>query len=329
MLKSSLKRYIKKINSKFAFRNITAFDADADMISTLPKHIKYTINQENNTIFFKEVQLELNIKQDVQMIKGIEFIHTLVKQVGAAFYKRGTVVYCNVNGLRVKVTTWEELLILNEIFIKGVYDLRLHHEFILIDIGVNVGFTSLFFALKRNCVNVYGFEPFKKTFEQAKYNFNLNTELSNKIYCYNYGLGGSNEDVEAEYNVEYKGSMGINGVPVYIPIEDIEKIKINIREATPSLQPIFEQHPGELVIMKVDCEGSEYDIIESLYMSKVLSKIDVLMIEWHIKGASFIIDYLNKSGFISIPVDEQTDDYIGMIYAFRVNPKEVFLSGMV
>ena len=47
----------------------------------------------------------------------------------------------------------------------------------------------------------------------------------------------------------------------------------------------------------MDCEGAEYEIFENLSESNLLGKIDVLIIEWHDKGAKSIENTLLKFGF--------------------------------
>ena len=59
--------------------------------------------------------------------------------------------------------------------------------------------------------------------------------------------------------------------------------KITVREASATLRPIIEdaERNKQLVVIKMDCEGSEFAIMEGLDRANLLSRINVFMIEWH------------------------------------------------
>ena len=67
---------------------------------------------------------------------------------------------------------------------------------IVIDIGMNVGIASLFFATLPHVEKVYAFEPFKAPYLRAMDNFKLNPALSAKIQAYNFGLSNKFEELD-------------------------------------------------------------------------------------------------------------------------------------
>ena len=94
-----------------------------------------------------------------------------------------------------------------EIFLNKNYAVNFSRDAVLIDIGLNRGIASLFFATYPNIKKIYAFEPFKPTFELAKKNLELNLQLSEKIHAYNFGLGKAETMLELPYMDTANGSM--------------------------------------------------------------------------------------------------------------------------
>ena len=71
---------------------------------------------------------------------------------------------------------------IGEILVDEVYSFDCTGDAIVIDIGMNRGIASLYFAAKDNILNVYAFEPFGPTRALAQRNLELNPELARKIF---------------------------------------------------------------------------------------------------------------------------------------------------
>ena len=158
------------------------------------------------------------------------------------------------------------------------------------DIGMNIGLASLYFATKDDVV-VVGHEPLQKTYQLALENSMLNPELSKKIAVFNYGIGGSDRIEIVEYCHEYKGSVGIRGLVgdanlrrTILGIDEksteFSKDDLMMRKASDVLESIRSAYPGLPVVAKIDCEGAEYEIIDSLYHGGKLTDIEAIMMEW-------------------------------------------------
>ena len=233
------------------------------------------------------------------------------------FHENNDRLYFKYDNIIYAIETLEDFYIVHELIWKGEYNVVNKSEStIFIDIGMNVGFTSLFFSNKNDVEKVYAFEPFKETIDQALKNFELNKLISNKIKVMPYGLSDKNEIVEFKYNYQWKGSMGLRELSVHKTGGNERMIKLELVKASDILKDIIEQHKNKSIVCKIDCEGSEYGIIDDLNKHKLLSKLDILMIEWHDKGPAKLVNILHDNGFNVLSKDPNSSD-IGMVYAFN------------
>lgn len=202
-------------------------------------------------------------------------------------------------GIQIFVESAEELLIINEIFVERDYHFGSKSEVVVIDIGANIGIASIYFSLL-DCVDkIYAFEPVNKTYTQAKYNFELNNQFTKNIDIQNFGLGGYERKENFIFSSDAKGNVGVRGSlsPSYKEDGDYEVVEVIIKDATKEIENIFSQNIGKKFMMKMDCEGAEYEIFENLYYSGVLNNISIIILEWHDKGAETLEAILIKSGF--------------------------------
>lgn len=221
----------------------------------------------------------VSLEQLKYLEKGFDYLKEIKEKNNAIFEYENDEFIVIIENCRFLINTWEELLILYEVYVKGIYNFNYNKNFILVDIGMNVGITSLFFANKIECVKIYSFEPFLKTFDLAKSNFE-NNEISNKIIPYNFGLGFPERNLIIDYNEEYKGSIGINGLSTFDSKGlKFSKQNLEIKDVAKNIIEIINSHTLD-IILKIDCEGAEYEIIERLSNENILEKISFLMIEW-------------------------------------------------
>jgi FkbM family methyltransferase len=225
-------------------------------------------------------------------------------------------VLASFDDLKVYIESPEEFFILKEVFVEKEYNLLSKESFVVFDIGMNIGISSLFFGLKKNVSKIYSFEPVVTTYNQALYNLELNKSYSNKIETFNFGLGGSTRVEKVLYNSQAKGNCGIRlDSSLVIDRNNGEEIEICIKDIGDILPDLIANYPEKKMVLKIDCEGSEYEIIEKLNETSILSDIDVLLIEWHDKGPKIIEDKLVENNFRV--VSRVLTSISGMIYAFK------------
>lgn len=233
------------------------------------------------------------------------------------FYFEEDAFFIEFEDKKLNITTAEEIFIIIEIFVIGSYNFFSADRLIMIDVGMNVGFASLFFASKGNIEKVYGFEPFQRTYNQAMRNLNMNPNISSKIVCFNYGLSDNTETLDLDYNYENKGQVGIHGTSLIRgQLKDGSRTQISLRKASLELTKIFDGHPEHIFGIKIDCEGSEYSIIKNLHTDCFLQKFKCILIEWHEKGPEELLDLLRTAGFAGF-FQHSLEKKVGMIYAIR------------
>jgi len=214
----------------------------------------------------------------------------------------------------------EQFQLVREIFLNHEYNFQSSRDAIFIDIGMNCGFTSLYAANLGHVKEVHGFEPFDTPFGDALENFKLNPELTKKITPYRFGLSGDNSVLTVSCNTESTIGVSIRGQTSRSSQE------IQVRDASEVLSPLISkaEEGGQDVVLKLDCEGSEFPIFETLVRYDMLSRVDLLLVEWH-KWWSLeasqrdLILPLLKENFVVFDRSRASNLYAGTFFAVRRN----------
>ena len=189
------------------------------------------------------------------------------------------------------------------VFAHGDYDHLDVRDKVVIDIGASIGDTSIYFAL-RGAKKVIAFEPFPRIFELAKRNIKENG-LQDKIVLVNAGCGYDGK-VRVRENFEANSSTQLadHGTGLEIPIY--------------SLNTIVKMFDIKDAVLKVDCEGCEYELFRTA-TDESLSKFDQIMVEYHY-GYKELTKRLEKVNFKvkrSLPIPTKGGMILGYIYARR------------
>lgn len=211
--------------------------------------------------------------------------------------------------------------ILMEIFVRHEYSINLLPHSIVIDLGMNVGIASLYFASHDEVDKVYGFEPFPDTYQMALDNFNLNSyEIQEKIIPHNMAVTDKEEYKDVAVVTDMPGWRNIRSQD-----ENFPKVRIQCKSAAAVVEEIIKNNPNKKYVLKCDTEGSEYLIFNSLAQADLLSKFDSIVMEYHGDSES-IIKMLEANGYRYYQRGRIKD--IGTIVAFRTeNSKVIHESG--
>jgi FkbM family methyltransferase len=188
----------------------------------------------------------------------------------------------------------------------------------VIDIGANIGDSTIYFALKGARLTI-GLEPFPKNYEMAKKNILIN-QLSDRIILSLGGCASDNRYVTID--PQYESSTTSN-------VQDFEN---GIKVALTSLNGILENNnfrEDEEIVLKMDCEGCEYETILSADQ-KILQRFKQIQVEYHY-GYKNLKAKLEHSGFRVSVTKPKTNPrqlinkpdnpkmYVGWLYADNIN----------
>ncbi len=237
---------------------------------------------------------------------------------GANLLSMNNTVIVDWNDVKLLTKSRDDFDLINEIFRCNIYKFVIKGDVCAIDVGMNVGMASLYFARMSQVKIVHSFEPFSRPFQCALENFALNPELSEKIRPNQIGLAGKTETFQVRCWDNATLSTSIRGGDG--PVVD----EISVKEASDALRPIIQSAADNnlRIVLKLDCEGSEFAILESLDRAGLLKTINIVMMEWHKWWSAeltneTILDRLSANDFIAFDLLHLDNPYASVIYASR------------
>jgi len=151
----------------------------------------------------------------------------------------------------------------------------------VLDIGANLGDTAIYFAM-RGAKRVISLEVFPATFEIAKLNIEKNG-FAETITLLNEGAG-----VSGRLNLD-RSLLARRSSEAHESGGDIS-VRIN------SLSEIVARFGLQDAILKINCEGCEYDLFSGA-SDEVLRHFSQIMLEYHFHGPERISKVLKQAGF--------------------------------
>ena len=168
-------------------------------------------------------------------------------------------IISKIGNVKIRERFLTDFDIVTEIFVMNTYYFHIPaDEIVVIDMGMNIGAASLYFANMRNVVSVYGFEPFPDTYQQAVDNFALNTNfIKNKIHPFNIAVTDKEEIKLVAVSAEQTGWRNI-----FCNDNDKTRVEIQCIPAVSIVSGVIEKNLGRKIVMKIDVEGAEFIIFE-------------------------------------------------------------------
>lgn len=195
----------------------------------------------------------------------------------------------------------DEFYALKEIFVKGDYQLPDGFEMesgTVVDIGANVGGFSVLASRWPGVKRVIAFEPNGDVYSR----FLLNTAGIPQIIGANLALSNYEGSGIMWIPGGRTGSAGLHRSP-----KNAEPVRVRIRKAYDALAFL-----GEIDVLKIDTEGSEPEILESI--APLLPCIRLIFLEWHsLKDLAICEDALSGYDLTITPRRES----IGIMRAIR------------
>jgi FkbM family methyltransferase len=204
------------------------------------------------------------------------------------------------------------------IFVKKAYEFLPVSGVTVIDIGANIGDSSIYFVLQ-GAARVISLDPLPKNHEMAKKNI-ITNNMSDRVITILAGCGGERGSIVIDPKAE--NETGAN----FRLDSNVQIHRFGIRIPILTLNDILSQNNissfDKCVILKMDCEGCEYDTILSTDR-ETLRCFSYIQIEYH-KGYRNLKEKLERCGF-NVTVTKPTVapwydkpwQYLGYIYAKR------------
>jgi FkbM family methyltransferase len=176
-----------------------------------------------------------------------------------------------------------------EIFVIGQYDLaldRLRRARTIVDIGANVGFFTLFAASQNRSARIEAFEPVAANFARLKENIALNEGARIRA---NLQAAAAEPGKVRIYLTPTDNASGHSMYQVTDRFEEVEAV---------TLENVIGRFGADgCDLLKLDCEGAEYDIFKRL-PADAFRKIGAVVMEYHDEGQGREIeDILKANGF--------------------------------
>lgn len=204
--------------------------------------------------------------------------------------------------------------LLNEIWANQLYTpkgFEIKDNDIIVDIGAHIGVFSIFAAKHAKSGKVYSFEPSEENYNMLFENVKINNQ--DNVFCINKAV--SNNPGKKPLFINTKNTGG-HSFFKYEGSEEEYKEGSEI-ETTSLYQFIKENKINRIDLLKMDCEGAEYEILFNC-PDEILKKIDKISMEYHNldneKNGLKMKEFLEKKGF-QVIIKTKNDT---RIYAQRI-----------
>ncbi|PIZ75530.1 hypothetical protein COY05_03770 [Candidatus Peregrinibacteria bacterium CG_4_10_14_0_2_um_filter_38_24] len=183
----------------------------------------------------------------------------------------------------------------------------------ILDIGAHKGYFSIYASVLNSVVKIFAYEPEEKNFVVLKENLKMNRVKN--VFAKNVAVNGNDGMCEL-FLSEDSHNHSVVGKGVSKKVNCV------------SLQTIVEKHLaregcGFVDLVKMDCEGAEFEIFESLdsYVggTEIFKKIKSFCLEYHEflpeMRAERLVNILKKYGYKVEVKKSHYDSRMGMIWA--------------
>ena len=182
------------------------------------------------------------------------------------------VIFKTKTGLRIKIRVRStDLMALTNVWMINEYDVEdfeINTNDTVIDIGAHIGLFSLLVSQLCKTGKILSFEPVSENFDLLVSNLKLN-HIKN-ILPFNMAVSKNSGRLDLFLNNDQSAHSIFS------------KSSESISAESTSLQKIFDENKiSSCKLLKLDCEGAEYQIIDSL-PSEYLDKIQNIVMEYHL-----------------------------------------------
>jgi len=213
-------------------------------------------------------------------------------------------------GIKIKIrTNSTDLMAFTHVWVIKEYSkprFEINDEDIVIDIGAHIGLFSLFSSQYCKKGKIFSFEPVKENFDLLQENIKIN-KITN-IFILNKAVSDITSTITLYQNEDDSGHSKFVKTS-----KSIEIPSISFKEF------LDENKIKRCDLLKLDCEGSEYEIMESL-PSNYFEKFKKIIIEYHLADSKphLIRELKTKLKNLSYEISiKPLFEDIGFLYAIK------------
>ena len=182
------------------------------------------------------------------------------------------VIFETKTDLKIKIrTNSTDLMALTNVWMTNEYDIenfQIAENDTIIDIGAHIGLFSLLVSQFCKTGKIFSFEPINDNFNLLVSNLKLNQ--TENIHPFNLAVSKNTSSVNLFLNSDQSAHSIFSSDSESVTIQSI------------SLQRILDENKiSSCKLLKLDCEGAEYEIIDSLPI-EYFNKIENIVIEYHL-----------------------------------------------
>lgn len=262
----------------------------------------------------QSIGLDIRLPDDFWMVESYPILYPLF-ELGFRMERVEDKIRLSNSRATFTIQSQLEAGIVFDVYARGVYRLIAKEQFLLIDVGANLGIASIYAAQELGA-KVEGFELVPGVAERARAHVSA-SNAGEAITIHSFGLGRSDAEIEVVFSEKLTGSTSIH-LPTGAGSE-AQRVRCEVKGVAKTLGPILE---GSALpkFMKLDCEGAEYEILEALLESNLLGHFDGLLMEYHNlsndRNRKWIEQFCAGNGFwVHSHTKPGFDNE--MIYAFR------------
>ncbi len=224
--------------------------------------------------------------------------------------KDENIIFETKNHIKIKIrTNSTDIMQLATVWLAEDYkipEFEIGESDIIIDIGAHIGLFSLFVSQYCKKGKIYCFEPILENYNLLLENIELNKNKN--IFPFNHAVSKNSENIKIYLNSDDSAHSILSSGKNFVQVKSI------------TLKRIFDDNKiNSCDILKLDCEGAEYEIIDSI-PNEYLLKINKLIIEYHFatKKVEQYNNLLKKLKDLSFKIRiVKISDDMGMIYALN------------
>src|SRR3989338_5242752 len=222
--------------------------------------------------------------------------------------RRDYVIFETYSGLKIKLRTRStDLMALTNVWLVEEYsNFRINGNDIIIDIGAHIGLFTLYASQYCKNGTIFCFEPVDENYNILLDNIKQNN-LKN-VKPFKSAVSKSESTITIYRNKDEAGHSMFSSTSHALKVNSISLKKI-----------IDENSVNQCNLIKMDCEGAEYEIIESLPL-EYFKKISKLIIEYHFADSKpkLVNDLKTKLMTASFKISQVSHSSdMGLLYAIQ------------